>query len=108
MLNIKNLEATIDNKHILRGLNLDIKPGEVHAIMGPNGSGKSTLANVLSGKNGYDIKGDINFDGKNLSELSTEERAQKGIFLAFQYPLEIPGVNTNIFSKNFVKCSQKS
>ena len=76
MLNIKNLEATIDNKHILRGLNLDINPGEVHAIMGPNGSGKSTLANVLSGKNGYDIKGDINFNGNNLSELSTEERAQ--------------------------------
>ena len=89
MLNIKNLEATIENKHILRGLNLEIKPGEVHAIMGPNGSGKSTLANVLSGKNGYDIKGDVNFDGKNLSEFSTEERAQKGIFLAFQYPLEI-------------------
>ena len=108
MLNIKNLEATIDNKHILRGLNLDIKPGEIHAIMGPNGSGKSTLANVLSGKNGYDIKGDINFDGKNLSELSTEERAQKGIFLAFQYPLEIPGVNTNIFLKTSLNAVRKA
>ena len=97
MLNIKNLEATIDNKHILKGLNLDIKPGEVHAIMGPNGSGKSTLANVLSGKAGYEIKGDIKYNGESLSELSTEERAQKGIFLAFQYPLEIPGVNTNVF-----------
>ena len=80
MLNIKNLEATIDNKHILKGLNLDINPGEVHAIMGPNGSGKSTLANVLSGKNGYEIKGNIKYSGENLSELSTEERAQKGIF----------------------------
>ena len=108
MLNIKNLEATIDNKHILRGLNLDIKPGEVHAIMGPNGSGKSTLANVLSGKNGYDIKGDINFNGENLSELSTEERAQKGIFLAFQYPLEIPGVNTNIFLKTSLNSVRKA
>ena len=71
MLNIKNLEATIDNKHILKGLNLNIKPGEVHAIMGPNGSGKSTLANVLSGKNGYEIKGDIKYNGESLSELST-------------------------------------
>jgi Fe-S cluster assembly ATP-binding protein len=87
MLKIKNLDATIDNKHILKGLNLNIKPGEVHAIMGPNGSGKSTLANVLSGKNGYETKGDIQFNGENLNELSTEERAQKGIFLAFQYPL---------------------
>ena len=108
MLNIKNLEATIDNKHILRGLNLDIKPGEVHAIMGPNGSGKSTLANVLSGKNGYEIKGDINFHGKNLNELSTEERAQKGIFLAFQYPLEIHGVNTNIFLKTSLNAVRKA
>ena len=97
MLNIKNLEAKVDNKHILNGLNLDIKPGEVHAIMGPNGSGKSTLANVLSGKNGYETKGEIKFDGQNLSELSTEERAQKGLFLAFQYPVEIPGVNITPF-----------
>ena len=108
MLNITNLEATIDNKHILRGINLDIKPGEVHAIMGPNGSGKSTLANVLSGKKGYDIKGDINFNGKNLSELPTEERAQKGIFLAFQYPLEIPGVNTNNFLKTSLNAVRKA
>jgi Fe-S cluster assembly ATP-binding protein len=108
MLNINNLEATIDNKHILRGINLDIKPGEVHAIMGPNGSGKSTLANVLSGKNGYNIKGDINFNGKCLSDLSTEERAQKGMFLAFQYPLEIPGVNTNIFLKTSLNAVRKA
>merc|ERR1711880_423 len=97
MLNIKNLEAKVDNKYILNGLYLDIKPGEVHGIMGPNGSGKSTLANVLSGKNGYEIKGDIKYNGESLSKLSTEERAQKGIFLACQYPLEIPGVNTKTF-----------
>ena len=108
MLNIKNLEATIDNKHILKGLNLDIKPGEVHAIMGPNGSGKSTLANVLSGKTGYETKGEIKYNGENLSELSTEERAQKGIFLAFQYPLEIPGVNTNIFLKTSLNSVRKA
>jgi Fe-S cluster assembly ATP-binding protein len=108
VLNIKNLEATIDNKHILKDFNLDIRPGEVHAIMGPNGSGKSTLANVLSGKNGYDIKGDISFEGNNLKELSTEERAQKGIFLAFQYPLEIPGVNTNIFLKTSLNAVRKA
>ena len=89
MLSIQNLEAKIDNKNILNGLNLNINPGEVHAIMGPNGSGKSTLANVLSGKNGYETKGQIKFNGENLGELTTEERAQKGIFLAFQYPLEI-------------------
>ena len=108
MLKIQNLEATIDNKLILKGLNLNIKPGEVHAIMGPNGSGKSTLANVLSGKNGYDTKGEINFNGENLSELSTEARAQKGIFLAFQYPLEIAGVNTNIFLKTSLNSVRKA
>ena len=108
MLKINNLDATIDNKHILKGLNLNIKPGEVHAIMGPNGSGKSTLANVLSGKNGYETKGDIQFNGENLNELSTEERAQKGIFLAFQYPLEIPGVSTNIFLKTSLNAVRKA
>ena len=92
MLRIKNLKATINEKLILKGLDLDIKPGEVHAIMGPNGSGKSTLANVLSGKEGYEVNGEISFDGINLNDLKIEERAQKGIFLAFQYPLEIPGV----------------
>ena len=99
MLNIKNLEATIDNKHILKGLNLNIKQGEVHAIMGPNGSGKSTLANVLSGKSGYKIKGDIKYDGESLSELSTEQRAQKGIF----FSISISFRNTWCKYKHFLK-----
>jgi len=108
MLKIKNLKAAINEKLILKGLDLNIKPGEVHAIMGPNGSGKSTLANVLSGKNGYDIEGEINFDGMNLNDLKIEERAQKGIFLAFQYPLEIPGVNTNNFLKTSLNSVRKA
>ena len=99
MLEIKDLKASIDNKPILKGLNLNIKAGELHAIMGPNGSGKSTLANVLSGKSGYDISGKLIFKGEDLKAISVEKRAQKGIFLAFQYPLEIPGVNTNNFLK---------
>ena len=108
MLDIKNLKASVDEKSILKGLNLEIKPGEVHAIMGPNGSGKSTLANILSGKKGYKIEGKINFDGTDLNELSTEKRAQQGIFLAFQYPLEIPGVNTNIFLKTSLNAVRKA
>ena len=104
MLEIKNLQASINKKEILKGLNLTIKPGELHAIMGPNGSGKSTLANVLSGKNGYEVTGEVNYNGENLKDLPVEIRAQKGIFLAFQYPLEIPGVNTN----NFLKTSLNS
>jgi Fe-S cluster assembly ATP-binding protein len=108
MLKIKNLKATINEKSILNGLDLDIKPGEVHAIMGPNGSGKSTLANVLSGKNGYDVEGEIIFDGMDLSDLKIEERAQKGIFLAFQYPLEIPGVNTNNFLRTSLNSVRKA
>jgi len=108
MLQIKNLKAKIDNKEILKGLNLEIKPGEVHAIMGPNGSGKSTLSNVLSGKKGYTVSGDVMYLNKNLLELEIEERAHKGIFLAFQYPLEIPGVNTNIFLKTSLNAIKKA
>lgn len=108
MLQIKDLKAKIDNKEILKGLNLDIKPGEVHAIMGPNGSGKSTLSNVLSGKKGYTITGEVNYLNENLLDLEIEERAHKGIFLAFQYPLEIPGVNTNIFLKTSLNAIKKA
>jgi Fe-S cluster assembly ATP-binding protein len=108
VLKITNLKATINEKLILKGLDLNIKPGEVHAIMGPNGSGKSTLANVLSGKNGYEIEGEISFNGMDLNDLKIEERAQKGIFLAFQYPLEIPGVNTNIFLKTSLNSVRKA
>ena len=108
MLEIKNLKASINKKTILKGLNLSIKPGELHAIMGPNGSGKSTLANVLSGKSGYDITGELKFNGESLKTISVEERAQKGIFLAFQYPLEIPGVNTNNFLKTSLNSIRKA
>jgi len=108
MLKIKDLKAKIDKKSILNDFNLEIKPGEVHAIMGPNGSGKSTLSNILSGKKGYDVSGEILFENKNLFEFETEERAHKGIFLAFQYPLEIPGVSTNIFLKTSLNAIRKA
>ena len=108
MLQIKDLKANIDKKEILKGLNLDIKPGEVHAIMGPNGSGKSTLSNVLSGKKGYSVSGEVKYLNENLLDLEIEKRAHKGIFLAFQYPLEIPGVNTNIFLKTSLNSIKKA
>ena len=108
MLEIKNLKVSINSKQILKGLNLNIKPGEVHAIMGPNGSGKSTLANVLSGKNGYEISGKLNFKGESLNDIPVEVRAQKGLFLAFQYPLEIQGVNTNNFLKTSLNSVRKA
>lgn len=94
MISIKNLHASIDGKEILKGLNLEVKAGEVHAIMGPNGAGKSTLASVLAGREEYEItEGSVDFDGKDLLDLDTEDRAREGLFLAFQYPVEIPGVS---------------
>ena len=100
MLSIKNLQAKIGEKQILNGINLEVKAGEVHAIMGPNGSGKSTLASVLAGREEYEVTGgDVEFHGKDLLELSPEDRAREGVFLAFQYPVEIPGVSTVNFMK---------
>ena len=102
MLKITDLHARVDEKSILKGINLEMKPGEVHAIMGPNGSGKSTLASVIAGKEEYEVeKGEISLEGQNIDELSVEERAHKGIFMSFQYPVEIPGVTVT----NFIKTS---
>src|SRR5260221_776065 len=100
MLEIKNLHAGVEDKKILKGINLTINAGEVHAVMGPNGSGKSTLAAILAGREGYEITaGEVIYNGKNLLELEPEERAREGVFLAFQYPVEIPGVNSTYFLK---------
>jgi len=100
MLSIQNLKASVEEKQILNGINLEVKPGEVHAIMGPNGSGKSTLASVLTGRSEYEVtEGSVLFEGKDLLDMSPEERAQAGVFLAFQYPVEIPGVTNATFLK---------
>lgn len=109
MLEIKNLCVSVEQKEILRGINLTIKPGEVHAIMGPNGSGKSTLANILAGRKGYEItQGDILFGGKDLLALLPEERSHDGLFLGFQYPVEIPGVSNIYFLKAALNAQRKA
>lgn len=109
MLSIKNLQAAVEGKEILKGLNLDVKPGEVHAIMGPNGSGKSTLAHVLAGREGYDVTGgEVLFEGADLLDLEPEERAARGLFLAFQYPVELPGVNNTHFLKEALNAQRRA
>jgi Fe-S cluster assembly ATP-binding protein len=108
MLSIKNLQVNVDGKTILKGIDLDVKAGEVHAIMGPNGSGKSTLANVLAGREGYEVTGgEVWYKGRNLLELAPEQRAREGIFLAFQYPVEIPGVSNVYLLKAAVNAVRK-
>jgi len=108
MIDIKNLKVSVEDKDIIKNLNLKINKGEVHAIMGPNGSGKSTLSYALSGKEGYETEGEIIYNGENIMELNIEERAQKGIFLAFQYPIEIPGVFTNNFLRTSLNAARKA
>ena len=109
MLEIVNLHAKIEDKEILKGLSLKINKGEVHSIMGPNGSGKSTLASILAGKEDYEIiEGDIIFNGESILEMSPEERAQEGVFLAFQYPIEIPGVSNSYFLREALNSIRKS
>src|SRR6478736_6804936 len=108
MLSIKSLQAKIGEKQILNGINLEVKPGEVHAIMGPNGSGKSTLASVLAGREEFEVTdGEVEFQGKDLLEMAPEDRAREGVFLAFQYPVEIPGVSTINFIKTAVNETRK-
>jgi Fe-S cluster assembly ATP-binding protein len=109
MLQIKELKAGIEGNQILKGINLEVKAGEIHAIMGPNGSGKSTLSTVIAGKEEYEVEGgSITFDGKDLLELEPEERAHKGIFLSFQYPVEIPGISVSNFIKTSITENRKS
>ena len=108
LLEIRNLHVEVDGKEILKGLDLTVEPGKVHAIMGPNGSGKSTLAYVLAGKDGYEpTSGEVLFDGKNIFDMETDERAAAGLFLAFQYPLEIPGVATMTFLRTALNAQRK-
>lgn len=108
MLSINNLHASVEEKNIIKGLNLEVKPGEVHAIMGPNGAGKSTLGYVLSGREGYEVsEGEATLNGKDLLELEVEERAREGLFLAFQYPVEIPGVSNMEFMKESVNAMRE-
>ena len=109
MLKIKNLSAKVDGKTILKGINLEVKPGEVHAIMGPNGSGKSTLASVIAGHEDYEVvKGSMSYQGEDLSEMDPESRSHKGIFLSFQYPVEIPGVSVTNFVKTAINATRKA
>jgi Fe-S cluster assembly ATP-binding protein len=109
MLKVKNLSAGIEGKQILNGINLEINPGEVHALMGPNGSGKSTLSSVIAGKEEYEVTGgDVIFEGESLLELDPEERAHKGLFLSFQYPIEIPGVSVTNFIKTAINQNRKA
>ena len=109
ILEIKNLHAKVENKEILKGVNLTINTNEVHVIMGPNGTGKSTLSNIIAGKDGYEVtSGEINFNGKNLLDLSSDERSLLGVFLSFQYPVEIPGVSNINFFKSIVNAHRKS
>ena len=109
MLHIKDLHASVNDKEILKGINLDIKPGEVHAIMGPNGSGKSTLSSVIAGNETYEVsKGDVVLDHESLLEFAPEERAHKGVFMSFQYPVEIPGVTTTNFIKTAINSKRKA
>ncbi len=109
MLEIKNLHAAVEGEAILKGINLEIKPGEVHAIMGPNGSGKSTLSSVIAGNEDFEVtEGDIIFERANISELSADERAHRGIFLSFQYPVEIPGVSVTNFIKTSINQIRKA
>ena len=109
MLQIKDLHASVEGKSILKGINLEVKAGEVHAIMGPNGSGKSTLASVIAGKEEYEVeKGEIILEGQDIEDLAAEERAHKGIFLSFQYPVEIPGVSVTNFIKTAINANRKA